>query len=289
MLLRAFLVATVAAAVLGGCAGKKPVLPADQLWAEGNASYDDEAYDYAIQKYKALLDQYPFDPNAEEAELKIAQAYYAAERYPEAIAAYGNFERMHPTSQFLPSTEYHRGLAYLAQYTTADRDQTPITNALTTFKNIVDRFPNTPWADRSQLRIRECREALARHEADVATYYLQQESIRAAESRLRGLLVDYPETDAAADSLLQFGQAYEVREDPQASKLAYATLVRLHPDVPGAREARERLGADAAAPGDPLPAMIAYLDSARSLPDRANVPRTVSAYPDTGNASGQRY
>ena len=106
MQLRALLGATVAVGVvvgfLGGCSGKKPVLPADQLWTEGNAAYDDEAYDYAIQKYKALLDQYPFDPNAEEAELKIANAYYEAERYPEAIAAYGNFERMHPTSQFLP-------------------------------------------------------------------------------------------------------------------------------------------------------------------------------------------
>jgi hypothetical protein len=59
--------------------------------------------------------------------------------------------------------------------------------------------------------------------------------------------------------------------------------------VPGARDARERLGADAASVGNPLPSMIAYLDSARSLPDRANVPRTVSAYPDTGNQSGQRY
>jgi outer membrane protein assembly factor BamD len=289
MLLRALLVVTVAAAVLGGCAGKKQALPADQLWTEGNAAYDDEAYDYAIQKYKALLDQYPFDPNAEEAELKIAQAYYAAERYPEAIAAFGNFERMHPTSQYLPSTEYHRGLAYLAQYTTSDRDQQPIQSALTTFKNIVDRFPGTPWADRSQLRIRECREALARHETDVATYYLQQESIRAAESRLRGLLVDYPETDAAADALLMFGHAYDVREDPAAARLAYATLVRLHPDVPGAKDAREKLGADAAAPGDPLPQLVGYLDSARSLPDRANVPRTVSAYPDTGNASGAKY
>jgi outer membrane protein assembly factor BamD len=289
MLLRALLVATVAAAVLAGCAGKKAVQPADVLWTEGNAAYDDEAYDYAIQKYKALLDQYPFDPNAEEAELKIANAYYQAERYPEAIAAYGNFERMHPTSQFLPSTEYHRGLAYLAQYTTSDRDQQPVQSALTTFKNIVDRFPGTPWADRSQLRIRECREALARHEADVASYYLQQESIRAAESRLRSLLVDYPETDAAAVALVMFGQAYDVREDPAAAKLAYATLVQLHPEVPGARDARERLGADAASVGNPLPSMIAYLDSARSLPDRANVPRTVSAYPDTGNQSGQRY
>src|SRR5262245_59196603 len=171
-------VAVLVVIVAVGCAGKKPVVPADDLWTEGNNAFDDEAYDYAIQKYKALLDQYPFDPHAEEAELKIAQAYYAAERYPEAIAAFGNFERMHPTSAALPSVEYHRGLAYLAQYTTADRDQQALTNALNSFRNIVDRSPDTPWAERAQLRIRECREALARHEQQVALYYLERESMR---------------------------------------------------------------------------------------------------------------
>jgi outer membrane protein assembly factor BamD len=291
MTFRGRFVAIALLAALAGCAGKKPPVPADQLWSEANESFEDEAYDYAIQKYKALLDQYPFDPHAEEAELKIAQAYYSAERYPEAIAAFGNFERMHPTSQFLPSTEYHRGLAYLAQYSTADRDQQAITNALTTFRNINDRFPGTPWAERSQLRMRECREALARHEAQVATYYLEKNSMRAAESRLRGLLAEYPETDATAETLYTFGRAYEDREDTEAAKLAYATIVRHHPDGPWGRNAREELGADAttASEGDPLPAFVAFLDAAKARPDRMAVPRAVSAYPDTGNASGARY
>jgi outer membrane protein assembly factor BamD len=238
-----------------------------------------------------LLDQYPFDQHAEEAELKIAQAYYAAERYPEAIAAFSNFERMHPTSSFLPTTEYHRGLSYLAQYTTADRDQQAVTNALTTFRNITDRFPGTPWAERAQLRIRECREALARHEAQVATYYLEQDSLRAAETRLRGLLTEYPETDAAAELLLAFGRAYEKREEAEGAKLAYSTVVRHYPNGPYAEDAREQLGSDAgaAAAGDPLPALVGFLDSARTRPDRVAVPRTVSAYPDTGNQSGKRY
>jgi outer membrane protein assembly factor BamD len=144
MTFRAMAVVGALVVAIAGCAGKKAPVPADQLWTEGNASFEDEAYDYAIEKYKALLDQYPFDQHAEEAELKIAQAYYAAERYPEAIAAFSNFERMHPTSTFLPTTEYHRGLSYLAQYTTADRDQQAVTNALNTFRNIVDRFPGTP-------------------------------------------------------------------------------------------------------------------------------------------------
>jgi outer membrane protein assembly factor BamD len=290
MTFRAMLLLTALVAAVAGCAGKKPVVPADQLWEEGNASFQDEAYDYAVQKYKALLDQYPFDPHAEEAELKIAQSYYEAQRYPEAIAAYGNFERMHPTSTFLPSTEYHKGMAYLAQYSTPDRDQQSVTNALGTFRNIVDRFPGTPWADRSVLRIRECREALATHEALVASYYLRRGSMRAAESRLRGLLSNYVDTDASAESLYVFGQAYAKRDEDQAARLAYATLVRHHPDGPWAESARQELGTDGAASGaDPLPAMVAYLDSASSRADRLNVPKAVSAYPDAGNASGQRY
>ena len=51
-------------AFVAGCASKKPQLPADQLWAEGNEAMQDEAWEVAIERYKALLDQYPFDPNA---------------------------------------------------------------------------------------------------------------------------------------------------------------------------------------------------------------------------------
>jgi outer membrane protein assembly factor BamD (BamD/ComL family) len=158
-----------------------------------------------------------------------------------------------------------------------------VTSALSTFRNIVDRFPTTPWAERSQLRIRECREALARHEAQVASYYLEHKSLRAAESRLHGLLTEYPETDAAAETLWAFGRAYEEREDTDGARLAYATLLRYHPDDVRAKDAREHV-ANGAAP-DPLPQLLAFLESARSRPDRVAVPRTVSAYPERGGAT----
>jgi outer membrane protein assembly factor BamD len=279
----------VALLTLAACSNKRPLVPPEKLWADANQAFGDEAYDYAIQKYKALLDQHPFDEHAEEAELKIAEAYYLAQRYPEAIAAFGNFERMYPTSENLSSVEYHRGLSYLAQYTSSDRDQQAVTNALNSFRNIVDRFPQTPWADRASLRMRECREALARHEADVATYYLKRHSLRAAESRLRGLLTEYPETDATAETLYAFAHDYGAREEPEPARLAYLTLMRHHPDGPLAADARTQMHDDPPGDDDPLPRLVAFLDGARSLPDRQQVPRAVSAYPDTGNASGARY
>ena len=181
-------------------AHKRPSVPSDKLWADGGQAMQDEAWDLAVQDYKQLLEQYPFDPNAEEAEVNIAEAYFNEGRYPEAIAAFGDFERMHPTSDNLAQIEYRRGMAYLAQHRSADRDQVAIKNALDSFRNLAERYPGTPWATRADLRVRECREELAEHDAGIARFYLKRGSLRAAESRLRGLLIDYPETQATAQT-----------------------------------------------------------------------------------------
>ena len=275
--------------MLAGC-GKKKIAPPEKLWSTANEAYSDEAWEIAIDNYKALLDQHPFDANAEEAELRIAQSYYAAGRYPEAIAAFGDFERMHPTSSNLPEVEYHLGLASLGQTSTTDRDQQPAVNAQAYFKNVIDRFPQSPWAERARLRLRECREALAAHEAGVAQYYLRHKNLRAGEARLGYLLNEYPETDATAVALYDFARWYSARDESEGATLALATIVRHHPNHPLSVEARARLG-EALVEGDsddPMPRLIARIERMQEEPDRQKLPATVSAYPDTGNASGER-
>jgi outer membrane protein assembly factor BamD len=268
---------------------KKPVVPSDKLWTEADRAMHDEAYDVAIQNYKALLEQYPFDPNAEEAELNIAEAYFNAGRYPEAIAAFGDFERMHPTSDNLALIEYRRGMAYLAQHRSSDRDQQAIKNAMESFKNVVDRYPDTPWVSRAELRVRECREELAAHDSGIASFYLQRGSLRAAESRLRGLLTEYPETNATAEALDRFAKLYAKRQEPEEANLALATLARHHADNPLGRDARQQLGTlDPSAGQDPLPLLVARIDALRTQADREKVPAAVSAYSDRPGQQGGR-
>jgi outer membrane protein assembly factor BamD len=275
---------------LTGCSSKRKIAPPDKLWSTASEAYESGAYELAIDNYKALLDQHPFDAHAEEAELRIAQSYYNAGRYPEAIAAFADFERMHPTSPNLPEVEYHLGLSYLAQTSTTDRDQQPTVNAQAYFKNVIDRFPQSPWAERSRLRLRECREALATHEADIAQYYLRRKNLRAGEARLSHLLAEYPETDATAAALYRFAEWYAARDENEGATLALATLVRHHPSHPLSLDARERLGdtvqdIDGV---DPLPRLVAHIGAMQAEPDRQKLPTTVSAYPDTGNQSGDR-
>ncbi len=268
---------------------RKPAVPSDKLWTEADQAMRDEAWEIAVQDYKKLLEQYPFDPNAEEAELKIAEAYFNSGRYPEAIAAFGDFERMHPTSDNLALIEYRRGMSYLAQHRSSDRDQQAIKNALDSFRNVVDRYPGTPWATRADLRVRECREELASHDAEIARFYLQRGSLRAAESRLRGLLTDYPETTATAEALDRFAKLYATREEPEEANLALATLARYHADSSLGRDARQQLGTlDPAQGQDPLPLLVAHIDAMRTQADREKVPRAVSAYSDRPGMPGGR-
>jgi len=274
-----------------GCAGKKRLVPSEKLWSEGNSAYHDEAWEIAIERYKALLDQHPFDANAEEAELKIGQAHYFAGHYAEAIASFGDFERMHPTSSNLPVVEYHLGMAYLAQASTSDRDQQAATNANTYFQNLVDRFPASPWAEKARLRIRECREAMAMHESGIAQYYLRHRNMKAAEARLRTLLSEYPDTDATAQALYVFAETYARRKEPEGATLALATLAHHHPEGPLAADARRRLGTELSAldGDDPLPRLVQRLDELQGRADRQQLPRAVSAYPDNGPANPSPY
>jgi len=279
--------ALAVALVALGCAGKKPIIPPDKLWGEAEEAFNIDAYELAVDRYKKLLDQHPFDQHAEEAELKIALSYYKAQRWAEAIAAFGDFERMHPTSAELPAVEYHLGMAYLAQASTSDRDQQSHANALTYFRNLIDRFPQSPWAERARLRVRECREALAKHEAAVAAYYLKIGNIKAAEARLQGILTDYPETDAAAECLYRFAQVYAARNEAEGATLALAALARHHPEGPLGREAKERLGATALSldGDDPMKLLLTRIERMRGEADRQKLPNTVSAYPDIGGAT----
>jgi outer membrane protein assembly factor BamD len=255
-------------ALHAGCSQKKP-LTAEETFASANEHFESGAYEIAIESYKELLDQHPFDENALEAETKIALAYYLMGRYAEAIAAFSDFERMHPTSAQIPVVTYYLGMAYLKQMRPVDRDQTASSSAYAYFRAVIERHPTSPWAERSGLRLRECEEALAAHELYVASFYLRQKNLSAAEARLLHLLQDYPGTDAAARALHVFGNAYLKQDLREPATLAFLVLVQYHPDDPLAAEARDTLSTmgDSGAPGDPLQMLMARL---------AQQPRTVN-------------
>jgi outer membrane protein assembly factor BamD len=192
--------------LLGGCTTTEKRLSAKEYYNQANDAFTREDFSRAVDSYRELLDQYPLNPYAEEAQLKVAYSYYLGKKYVEAIAAFGDFERAYPTSSHLPFVQYYRGMCYLEQMRSIDRDQSVTEKALDFFRTVVDRYPSSPFAPLAEEKIRACRDTLAAHELYVADFeYNIADNPLATLARLRRIIETYPETEATTTALARLG------------------------------------------------------------------------------------
>jgi outer membrane protein assembly factor BamD len=213
--------ALLAVVLCAACGPEKKLTP-DQYYDEATAAFADKNYQVAVERFNGLLDQYPFDPRAEEAELRIAESHYKRKHYPEAIAALNDFQRMHPMSPHLARVYFLLGQSYRDQMTTVDRDQAATESAHGWYRVVIDRYPDSPYADKARRKRAECREMLAGHELYIADYYLQHGNMNAAENRVKGLLESYPDTKVATDALERLAHEYGKAGDSERAARAQA-------------------------------------------------------------------
>jgi outer membrane protein assembly factor BamD len=251
-----------------GC-GAKQELSADQYYSNAAKEFRNGAYSVAIQNYRELLDQHPFSEYTEDAELKIGQAHYLDGECTEAIAAFGDFQRRHPTSPNLPLVGYLIGGCYERQMRPPDRDQSAAQNAHAYYLAVTQQYPNSPFADLAQDRMEHCRDNMARHEMSVADFYASYENRQAAEFRLLDLVNRFNDTDVAGDALYELGSLYREQGANERAALAFAAVTRYHSENNVARQAEKALSqletTESLPDGDPLAALREKAGRSRAL------------------------
>ena len=193
--------AALAAAVSAGACGAPPPLPEADIYEEANTEFESGDFTMAAIHFDKLLEQYPFSDLAEISRLRVAHAYYLGGQYEKAIAAFNDFERLHPTSPRLPFVEYTIGMSYLDQSRPLDRDKTASENAKRQFERVRDRYPGSLYGRLAEFRIAQCNEQLAGHEIVIGDYYMKTGDSSAALARYRFVVEAYPDTDAALEAM----------------------------------------------------------------------------------------
>ncbi len=228
------------AAIAVGCSLKKTPSVED-YYAQGDLMFAQGNYNNAIENYQHLIDQFPFSPYAEDAELKIGLAYYREKEYGEAVSALNDFERMHPTNRNLHLASYYLAMSYFDQIGRADQDQSATVAAMHQFEALEQRFPESSFAELAHERIAICREMLARNQLVVSNFYYQRANYRAAESRLAELMQKYPDTPVASEALYELGTTLKKEGKKYSAAQAFAALIRHFPDSPYATQAASEL------------------------------------------------
>jgi outer membrane protein assembly factor BamD len=196
----------------------------------------------SLKKFQELKANFPDNPPYTLwAELKIGDCHFLKKEYVEAIAAYEEFKKIHPTHEEMPYVQYQIGMSHFKQKLSLDRDQTAMKKALSSFEYLSANYPPSLFTEKAKEKIEICRKQLANHEFYVGNYYYKQKNYGAASQRFQELLVNFPKMANEDEILFLLGKSYlELDQDDKARKVL-SRILDEHPQSSHSSEAKRLL------------------------------------------------
>jgi outer membrane protein assembly factor BamD len=202
----------------------------------------------AKQYFQHVKTQFGFSKWATLAELGVADANLAGEKFQEAIDAYKQFIKAHPSHERTLDgyAAYKIGECYYKQIPTDwflappsyEKDQGPVNDALRELSGFVEQYPESPYAAPARDKMGDCTRRLADHELYVARFYLNRGKPYAAIGRLEGVIKDFPGAKREPETLMLLGQTYLKMEKPDRARQTFQKLANEHPEDYRAAKAR---------------------------------------------------
>ena len=227
--LKFFLAITIMLLSLTGCAKLGEWLPdqidetegwsAQQLYTEAQTARREGNYQTAIGYLEQLQARYPFGRYAQQAQLELIYAYYSDNQPEAAIAAADRFIKANPRHPIVDYAYYMKGVvnfsrgnAVLERLLPTDPSKTDTESAMQAyndFAELVQKFPDSRYADDARQRMVYLRNSLAAYEVNVADFYMRRKAYLAAANRAQYVVETYPRTPAVHDALTIMVRAYE--------------------------------------------------------------------------------
>jgi outer membrane protein assembly factor BamD len=192
--------------------------PVEVMYEEAHQSMRNGNWDRGLQRFRALIAQYPYGPYTEQALMETAYAEYKSGKLDDAVTTVDRFIRTYPTHRNVPYMYYLRGLAnsnrdtvFLQRVWRLDasrRDLATPMQGYSDLNTVAERYPNSRYAADARQRMIALRNQFALHELDTAIYYLRREAWVSAASRARYLLETYPQSAHQNDAVAVLAEAY---------------------------------------------------------------------------------
>ena len=191
-------------------------------------------YEVARLTLQTLINTYPDSEYLAKAKLAIADAWYrqgGTTALAQAEAEYKDFITFFPTMAEASEAQLKVAMIHYQQMEKPDRDHTHARRAEDEFKQLLLQFPDSPFKEEAEQRLREVQEVLAEHEYRVASHYFIKGNPRASISRLKDVIDNYPNYSAADQALWMLGGSYEMggKDFQLQAAAAYGKVISDYP------------------------------------------------------------
>ncbi len=215
-------------------------LTAAQLYNEGKEFLNLEDFNNAIRYFEVLESRFPFGKYSTQAMLDLSYAYYASDKRDTAIIEINRFIRLYPNHPEVSYAYYLRALANFDKdanvltrffgYDPSRYDITALKESFNDFSIVVNRYPNTKYAEDSLNRLVYIRNQIARSELYIAEYYHKRSAHVAAIERIKYMLENYGGTPSTEQGLLILIESYNSLNMRQLAFDAARVLKKNYPE-----------------------------------------------------------
>ena len=192
---------------------------AQKLFSEAKDAMDSKSYERAIKYLEKLEARYPYGRYAQQAQIDVAYAYWKDGQRASAIAACDRFIKLYPNHANVDYAYYLKGLVNFNESQgiltiidnpdMTERDSKGSREAFEAFKELVNRFPDSKYAEDARARMRYLVNSLAQYEVHVARYYMKRGAYVAAANRAQFAVQNYPQAPALEEAVFIMVKAYD--------------------------------------------------------------------------------
>ena len=235
-------VAVVLAALIAGCAStedKTANQSPTKIYADARDELSSNNYDKAIPLFEKLEGRAAGTPLAQQAQLEKAYAQYKSNDQAAALATIDRFLKQHPASPAVDYALYLKGIvnfndnlgpfAFVARQDLSERDQKAAKESFESFRDLVNRFPDSKYSGDARARMRYIVNSLAAYEVHVARYYYSRGAYVAAANRAQNAINDYQEVPALEEALFILVRSYEALGMTQLATDARRVMEKNYP------------------------------------------------------------
>jgi outer membrane protein assembly factor BamD len=212
---------------------------AEKLYGSAHDAMLEGNYTRATKLFESIESRYPYGRYAQQAILEGAYSSWRASEQAAATAACDRFIRTYPNHPNVDYAYYLKGLVYFREdqglfgyvyeLDLAERDPKQMRESFAAFKELVQKYPESRYAEDAAARMRYLTNALGMYEVHVAEYYYNRGAFVAAASRAQAALLNFPNTASNERGLDLLAKSYDKLGLTQLADDSRAILARTFP------------------------------------------------------------
>lgn len=192
---------------------------APQLYSAARDNVRSNSWNTASAYLHTIGTRFPYSSYAQQAMIDEAYVLWRDDEPEKAKAVIDRFNRLYPNHPHADYMLYLKGLitftppsAFLSSYTGQDpseRDPKGLRESYEAFKQLVERYPQSRYAEDSRLRLNWLINTIAENEVNVAQYYYERYGYVAAINRAQNVLSNFSGVTATERALYIMMMSYE--------------------------------------------------------------------------------